>query len=89
MTYFGHTKIKIKCLLIIVFKGKELRSGRSLVPSITESGNLENVMGTAPSVCCTQKLRSMQGSTAVDGKMERSMYVFDIRAHCNTCMYTF
>lgn len=74
----------LKLLLIIFFKGRELRFGRSLVPFIMESGNLENVMDMVPTVCYSQKQRSMQGSTVVDGKMERSMYVFDILLYLHT-----
>lgn len=55
-----------------------------------ESGNLGSVMDMVPAVCYSQ-IRSMQGSTVVDGKMERSTYVFYILLHihaANTCMYT-
>lgn len=55
------------------------------MPFIMESGNLENVMDMAPTVYYSQKQRSMYGSTVVDGKMERSMYVSDtlLYTHCN------
>lgn len=39
---------------------------------------MENAMDMVPTVCFSQKQRSMQRSTAVDGKMEKSMYVFDM-----------
>lgn len=63
---------------INLFKERELRFGRSLVPSIMESGNSENVMDMVPTVYYSQEQESMKGGTAEDGKMERSMYVSDI-----------
>lgn len=64
-------------MLVIFFffflQGMELRFGRSPVPFIMASGNLENVMDMVPTVCYSQKQRNMQRSTVVDGKMERSM----------------
>lgn len=72
-------------------KGRGLMFGRNLVPFIMVSGNMANVMDMVPTVCYFQKQSSMQRSTVVDGKMEKSMYVFDfsaIHAHRNTCLYT-
>lgn len=54
------------------------------MPFIMESGNVENVTDMVPTVCYSQKQRSMQGSTVVAGKMERSMYVFDILLNMHT-----
>ena len=86
MTYCDHAIAK---MLAFFPKGKELRFGRTPVPFMMESGNMENVMVMVPTVFCSQKQRSMQGSTAVDGKMGGSMYVFELlHAHCDTCMYT-
>lgn len=66
------------------FKGREPKFGRSLVPFIMESGNVENVTDMVPTVCYSQKQRSTLGSTVVDGKMERSMYVLDILLNMHT-----
>lgn len=63
------------------FKGRELRFGRSLLPFMMESGSLENVMDMVPTVCCSQDQMSTPQSTVVDGKMERSMYVFESVLH--------
>ena len=60
-------------LFFIFLQGMELRFGRSPVPFIMASGNMENVMDMVPTACYSQKQRNMQRSTLVDGKMERSM----------------
>ncbi len=54
------------------------------MPFMMESGNMESVMDMVPTVCDSQRQRSMQGSTVVDGKKERNMYVFDILSYICT-----
>lgn len=61
----------------LFFKGRGLRFGGSLVPFMMESGNMENVMDMVPTACCSQTQRSTQRNTAVNGRMEKSMYVLD------------
>lgn len=41
---------------------------------MTASGNLENRTDTAPTVCFNKNLRTIQRSTAANGKAGRNMY---------------
>ena len=68
-------------MLFNLFKERELRFGRRMVPFIMESGNLENMMDMVPTVYHSRERRSMQRSTAEVGKMERKMYVLDLLPH--------
>lgn len=57
------------------------------MPFTMESGKTENAMDMVPTVYFSQKQRSMKRSTAVDGKMEKSMYVFDMLLYMHTLVH--